>query len=349
MAPEQRIERSSDEMRISLDGVDQFALLGWNDANLTVLQGRYSGTITVRGTDMILRGDAEATERMVEVVLHLIELLDRDKELDTVTVSYALDRAGDDDQRPTPPVPTGEPLFYAEADRRSIRTRTDGQAVYVEAIRDHDIVFAIGPAGTGKTYLAVVLAMDYLRRGLVERVILVRPAVEAGEQLGFLPGDMQDKIDPYLRPLYDALADTIGAGKIQRLMANGIIEAAPLAFMRGRTLNNAFVILDEAQNTTLNQMKMFLTRLGHQSKAVITGDITQIDIDGERTNGLIAIGDILRKTDGVAFIELLERDVVRHPLVRRIIAAFEEAESLAELDSTPVENDDPEHPDEGDA
>jgi len=349
MTPEERIEHLGDEVRISLVGVDQITLLGWNDANLALLQGRYSGTITVRGTDMTLRGESEPTERMAEVVLHLIELLERDKNLDTVTVSYALDRVGQDDNRPTPPVASGEPLFYAAADRRSIRTRTDGQEDYVEAIRAHDIVFAIGPAGTGKTYLAVVMAMDYLRRGLVERVILVRPAVEAGEQLGFLPGDMQDKIDPYLRPLYDALADTIGAGKIQRLMANGIIEAAPLAFMRGRTLNNAFVILDEAQNTTLKQMKMFLTRLGHQSKAVITGDITQIDLDGDRTNGLIAIGDILAGTDGVAFVELLERDVVRHPLVRRIIAAFDEAENLVENGEELHETCETEAPEEGEA
>jgi len=326
MNPKERVARSDNEVRISLEGVDQFTLLGWNDANLTLLQNRFAGTITVRGEEMILRGAGEAADRMTEVVLHLIELLGRDKALDTVTVSYALGRVSSDDGTGLAPVTAGEPLFYAAADRSSIRARTDGQADYIEAIRAHDIVFAIGPAGTGKTYLAVVMAMDYLRRGLVEKVILVRPAVEAGEQLGFLPGDMQDKIDPYLRPLYDALADTIGVGKIQRLMANGIIEAAPLAFMRGRTLNNAFVILDEAQNTTLGQMKMFLTRLGNQSKAVITGDVTQIDLDGDRINGLVAIGDILGRTEGVSFVELLERDVVRHPLVRRIIVAFDDAE-----------------------
>ncbi|HPF35244.1 MAG TPA: PhoH family protein [Candidatus Krumholzibacteria bacterium] len=321
---DERIERRGpEELAISLEGVDQFALLGWNDSNLGLLQDRFDGTVTVRGESMVLRGPADQADRLATAVLRLIDLARRDRTLDSVTVAYVLDRA---DEGAVSAAPTGgdEPLFYSAADRRAIRTRTEGQAEYVDAIRGHDVVFAVGPAGTGKTYLAVVLAMDYLRRGLVERVILVRPAVEAGEQLGFLPGDLQEKIDPYLRPLYDALADTIGASRIQRFMASGVIEAAPLAYMRGRTLNQAFVILDEAQNTTLGQMKMFLTRLGHQSKAVITGDVTQIDLDGDRTSGLVAVRDILAGTDGVAFMELRRRDVVRHPLVRRIIAAFDD-------------------------
>lgn len=326
---EERIERRGDqELVISLDGVDQFALLGWNDSNLALLQDRFDGTITVRGEAMTLRGPAAQAERIAAAVLRLIDLAGRDRTLDAVTVSYVLESA-EDGGVPAAPAGGDEPLFYAAADRRAIRTRTEGQAGYVDAIRTHDVVFSVGPAGTGKTYLAVVLAMDYLRRGLVERVILVRPAVEAGEQLGFLPGDLQEKIDPYLRPLYDALADTIGASRIQRFMASGVIEAAPLAYMRGRTLNNAFVILDEAQNTTLGQMKMFLTRLGHQSKAVITGDITQIDLGGDRPSGLVAVRDILAGTDGVAFVELRRRDVVRHPLVRRIIAAFDDADAAA--------------------
>lgn len=337
-AQERIVRRGAEELEISLDGVDQFALLGWNDSNLTLLQDRFDGTITVRGEVMTLRGPAAEADRIAQAVLRLIALVERDRTLDSVTVSYVLERSDDAGVPSAPPV-GDEPLFYAAADRRAIRARTEGQQEYVAAIRAHDVVFAVGPAGTGKTYLAVVLAMDYLRRGLVERVILVRPAVEAGEQLGFLPGDLQEKIDPYLRPLYDALADTIGASRIQRFMASGVIEAAPLAYMRGRTLNNAFVILDEAQNTTLGQMKMFLTRLGHQSKAVITGDITQIDLGGDRPSGLVAVRDILAGTDGVAFVELHGRDVVRHPLVRRIIAAFDDADAAAPAPPPPPRTD----------
>ncbi len=195
----------------------------------------------------------------------------------------------------------------------------------MKAVHDHDVVFAVGPAGTGKTFLAVVMAMDYLKRQLVDRIVLVRPAVEAGEQLGFLPGDLQEKINPYLRPLFDALSDISGAAKIARYLSSGVIEASPLAYMRGRTLNNAFVILDEAQNTTLGQMKMFLTRLGMQSKAVVTGDVTQVDLPDKRLSGLIRVRSILQKTEGVSFVDLDGRDVVRHPLVRRIVDAFEAA------------------------
>jgi len=192
-------------------------------------------------------------------------------------------------------------------------------------VRDHDVVFSIGPAGTGKTFLAVVMAMDYLKRQLVDRIVLVRPAAEAGEQLGFLPGDLQDKINPYLRPLFDALSDIVGSAQISRYISSGVIEASPLAYMRGRTLNNAFVILDEAQNTTVGQMKMFLTRLGFQSKAVVTGDITQIDLDIRDQSGLVHVREILGNTEGVSFVDLDGRDIVRHPLVRRIFEAFEAA------------------------
>ncbi len=328
MTGSSRVQRPArNEIRIDLEGLDHFALLGPGDCNLSRLQDRFSGTITVRSGVMVLRGAPADAERMTGVVERLIGLLERDKVLDAVTVEYALEQAETHrDAAPAAVNAEDPPLYYSAQDRKAIRARTDGQEDYIAAIRTHDAVFAVGPAGTGKTYLAVVMAMDYLRRGLVERVILVRPAVEAGEQLGFLPGDLQEKIDPYLRPLYDALSDTIGASRIQRYMTSGVIEAAPLAYMRGRTLNHAFVILDEAQNTTLGQMKMFLTRLGHQSKAVITGDVTQIDLDGDRRSGLVGAREILKDTEGVAFVELIERDVVRHPLVRRIIAAFAECE-----------------------
>jgi len=312
------------EMQISLAGVDQFALLGPEDRNLRLLESRLDGSVTVRGERMVLKGPPEQLAVLGEVVLKLIGMLAQERELDTVSVNYVIERqfAGEEAEEAV----EGETLYYATGTRRAIRAKTAGQQGYVDAIRDHDVVFAIGPAGTGKTYLAVVLAMDYLKRGLVERIVLVRPAVEAGEQLGFLPGDMQEKIDPYLRPLYDALSDTIGPSRIQRYMTDGIIEAAPLAYMRGRTLNNAFVILDEAQNTTLVQMKMFLTRLGHHSKSVITGDVTQIDLDGGKRSGLVCVRDILGGTEGIAFVELTRRDVVRHPLVRRIVEAFRTAE-----------------------
>ncbi len=203
-----------------------------------------------------------------------------------------------------------------------IRAKTVGQHRYIEAIRKNDIVFSIGPAGTGKTYLAVAMAIDYLKRAKVKRIILTRPAVEAGEELGFLPGDIQAKVSPYLRPLYDAIFDMIPASEFEKLTEHGRIEMAPLAFMRGRTLNNSFVILDEAQNTTSIQMKMFLTRLGFHSKAVITGDITQVDLE-DGLSGLAAVRSILGGVDGISFVNLDKSDVVRHPLVARIIEAYE--------------------------
>ena len=210
--------------------------------------------------------------------------------------------------------------------RRDLRGRTPRQVGYLKQIQDHDITFAIGPAGTGKTYLAVASAVDALERDLVERIILVRPAVEAGERLGFLPGDMAQKVDPYLRPLYDALYDLMGPDKTSKLFERGAIEAAPLAFMRGRTLNKSFIILDEAQNTTPEQIKMFLTRIGFGSKVVVTGDITQIDLAKNQRSGLVEAKRILGKVSGVAFINFGAEDVVRHPLVQKIVNAYEKYE-----------------------
>ena len=312
------------EAPVLLGDVDQLALLGWNDANLRLLEARFEGTITVRGETMRLRGPRAQVEAMAAAARRLVALAAGGQALDAVTVAYVLDEefGGTAAAAPGEPIENGEALYFAAGSRQAIRVRTPGQRGYVEAIRAHDVVFGVGPAGTGKTYLAVVMAMEYLKRRLVDRVVLVRPAVEAGEQLGFLPGDLQEKIDPYLRPLYDALADTIGPGKISRHMADGVIEAAPLAYMRGRTLSHAFVILDEAQNTTIGQMKMFLTRLGIQSKAVITGDVTQIDLKDKQQSGLVIVQKILEGTEGIAFVHLDGRDVVRHPLVRRIVDAF---------------------------
>jgi phosphate starvation-inducible PhoH-like protein len=314
------------EARLDLGGIDQLALVGPSDTNLHELARRFGGTVTVRGEELYLRGPTERLAAVQEVCADLIERVRHGQLVDAVTLDYLWNRhvGGDADDGAEPGTDT-EPLLFASGSRTAVRVKTAGQQGYVDAVRDHDVVFAIGPAGTGKTFLAVVMAMDYLKRQLVDRIVLVRPAVEAGEQLGFLPGDLQEKINPYLRPLYDALSDITGAAKIARFMASGVIEASPLAYMRGRTLNNAFVILDEAQNTTVGQMKMFLTRLGFQSKAVVTGDITQIDLPQNRESGLVHVRSILAGTEGVAFVDLDGRDVVRHPLVRRIVDAFEAA------------------------
>jgi len=313
------------ETSLDLGGIDQLGLLGTRDANLRYLEEKFGGTLAVRGDRLMIRGPADRLDVIREVLADLVERVRHGQLVDSVSLRYLWEqRAGE--QEPGPDLsPNEEPLLFAKGNRQAVRVKTLGQQAYVKAVHDHDVVFAVGPAGTGKTFLAVVMAMDYLKRQLVDRIVLVRPAVEAGEQLGFLPGDLQEKINPYLRPLFDALSDIAGAAKIARYLSSGVIEASPLAYMRGRTLNNAFVILDEAQNTTLGQMKMFLTRLGMQSKAVVTGDITQVDLPDKRLSGLIRVRDILQKTEGVSFVELGGRDVVRHPLVRRIVDAFEAA------------------------
>ncbi len=313
------------EARLQLDGIDQLSLVGPVDANLRLLEAKFGGTVSVRGDRLLIKGPAVELEVAREICVDLIERVRHGQVVDEVTVGYLWDQYSGAGKSADEQVAPGEPLLFASGSRTAVRVKTAGQQKYVDAIREHDVVFSVGPAGTGKTFLAVVLAMDYLKRQLVDRIILVRPAVEAGEQLGFLPGDLQDKINPYLRPLYDALSDITGASTIARYLASGVIEASPLAYMRGRTLNNAFVILDEAQNTTVGQMKMFLTRLGFQSKAVVTGDVTQIDLPGSRESGLVHVRNILAETEGVAFVDLDGRDVVRHPLVRRIVEAFDAA------------------------
>ncbi|MFO7654093.1 MAG: PhoH family protein [Candidatus Krumholzibacteriia bacterium] len=315
---------------IDLAGVDQLALLGAGDANLRWLDDRFSGTLVVRGDHLVIAGPRDEADAMRDVLEDAVERARRGRAVDAVTLDYLWSqRTGEREVAPWPE--DDEPLVFFSGTRRSIQVKTPGQQIYVEAVRDHDVVFVTGPAGTGKTFLAVVMAMDYLKRNLVDRIILVRPAVEAGEQLGFLPGDLQEKINPYLRPLYDALSDIVGPARIGRYMQAGVIEASPLAFMRGRTLNNAFVILDEAQNTTVGQMKMFLTRLGQQSKAVVTGDITQIDLKDRTASGLVHVRQILRGTEGIAFVQLENRDVLRHPLVKRIVEAFDLVEARGEV------------------
>ncbi len=320
------------EARLEVDGLDQLSLVGPTDANLRFLESKFGGTVSVRGEHLFIKGPAAELEAVRATCVDLIERVRHGQLVDEVTLAYLWGQHAGDTSDTVEPVTDSEPLLFASGSRMAVRVKTPGQQTYVDAVHQNDVVFSVGPAGTGKTFLAVVMAMDYLKRQLVDRIILVRPAVEAGEQLGFLPGDLQEKINPYLRPLYDALSDIEGASKIARYLSTGVIEASPLAYMRGRTLNNAFVILDEAQNTTVGQMKMFLTRLGFQSKAVVTGDVTQIDLPEKRESGLVNVRRILAETEGVAFVDLDGRDIVRHPLVRRIVDAFEAAGVVSDND-----------------
>jgi len=295
------------------------ALLGPRDAHLRQIEAQYPHTsIVVRGNEITLRGaDGERVARLFE---ELVGLLERGNELDERTIARSIGMVGAGDS-PTE-VLTHQVLRSARG--RNVRPKTTGQKRYVEAIRDNIVTFGIGPAGTGKSWLAVAMAVQALQAKQVERIILTRPAVEAGERLGFLPGDLMAKIDPYLRPLYDALYDMVDLEGAQKLLERGTVEVAPLAFMRGRTLNNSFIILDEAQNTTPEQMKMFLTRIGFGSKVVVTGDTTQIDVPDGRS-GLAGIERVLTGVDGLAFVHLGAGDVVRHKIVADIVEAYERA------------------------
>jgi phosphate starvation-inducible PhoH-like protein len=307
---------------VALDSVDPLALFGRNDSNLRLLERSYPVALTYRDAKISVRGEATAVDEVSAILASLADLVRRGAVLEEHDVHNFIGISEPGDREASQALYERPILFTF--DKRSIRVKTLGQARYVQSLLKHDIVFAIGPAGTGKTYLAVAAAVNALKARQVERIFLVRPAVEAGESLGFLPGDMKDKVDPYLRPLYDALNDLLSYEKIRRFLDLGVIEVAPLAYMRGRTLNNAFVILDEAQNTTVGQMKMFLTRLGYGSKAVITGDVTQIDLGSQLQSGLVEVQDILHNVPDLSFVYLNERDVVRHHLVREIIRAFDE-------------------------
>jgi phosphate starvation-inducible PhoH-like protein len=304
--------------RLSVEGADPLLLIGVNDANLVELQRDTGVRVTLRGDTLILGGSLEQVERANPVVQGMLELA-RMGEAVTPEDVARLVAAG----------PMSEPgavdyKIILPGLRRIIAPKTQGQREYLEAVATHDIVIGIGPAGTGKTYLAVAKAVEALARKRVKRIVLARPAVEAGESLGFLPGDLQAKVDPYLRPLYDALEDMMPHDRVQKALETRTIEIAPLAYMRGRTLADAFIILDEAQNATGAQMKMFLTRLGVNSKVVVTGDKTQIDLPKREDSGLIQVERILPGIDGVAFCYLDETDVVRHKLVREIIKAYAE-------------------------
>jgi len=307
---------------VAVEDLDPLSLFGRNDANLRLVERSYPVSLTYRDGKIAVRGEAATVDEVSSILSALADLVRRGAVLEEHDVHNFIGHSDPNDRDASLQLYDRPVLF--SFDKKTIRVKTLGQARYVAALQKHDIVFSIGPAGTGKTYLAVAAAVHALKSRQVERILLVRPAVEAGENLGFLPGDMKDKVDPYLRPLYDALNDLLSYEKIRRFLDLGVIEVAPLAYMRGRTLNSAFVILDEAQNTTVGQMKMFLTRLGYGSKAVITGDVTQIDLGAQHASGLVEIQSILKGVQDLSFVYLNERDVVRHHLVREIIRAFEE-------------------------
>lgn len=317
---------STTEQTIALVGVDQLAFLGYNDANLSVLESRFNAVIAVRGDQVTLRGEEIEVELLGKVINEMVYMVRRNGSLMPGDVEAVIDLVTGGTGPQTETRLQGEELedVVLFANKTVIKAKGERQLEYVKKVRDNDIVFSIGPAGTGKTYLAVAMAVNAYRNREVTKIILTRPAVEAGESLGFLPGDLREKVDPYLRPLYDALEDMIPPEKLKSMGERHAIEVAPLAFMRGRTLNNAFVILDEAQNTTALQMKMFLTRLGANSRAIITGDLTQIDLPKNTQSGLIQAEEILKGIDGIEFVYFQKADVVRHRLVREIIRAYEE-------------------------
>lgn len=309
------------EELIVLDPSELLEFCGKNDSRLRQIEQEFDAKLIARGNEIKITGDLHNVEQAALALEKLLDLFRIDGKLDDRQVKYAINSIKSKEEKDL------RSIYLEKIDlpfkRRQITPLTSGQKRYVEAMRGADIVFGIGPAGTGKTYLAMAMAINSLMSGKVGRLILVRPAVEAGEKLGFLPGDISSKVDPFLRPLYDALYEMMPPEKIKHYFDTSIIEVAPLAFMRGRTLNNAFVILDEGQNTTKEQMKMFLTRLGFDSRAVITGDVTQVDLPGEGESGLIHVQDILADIKGIRFIFLDETDVVRHGLVQKIIRAYE--------------------------
>ncbi len=309
------------EHRLDTEGADALMLAGVNDRNIQELSRIFGVRVVLRGDHLVLSGELSAVERAVPVVQHMIELSRLRAPFDTHDIARFAD--GADALGPEGIVdPNGEVRIALPGSRRVIVPKSEGQRGYVAAIAQNDIVIGIGPAGTGKTYLGVACAVDALYKKRVRRIILARPAVEAGENLGFLPGDMQEKVDPYLRPLYDALEDMMPHERVRRALEDSTIEIAPLAYMRGRTLSDAFVILDEAQNSTRAQMKMFLTRLGLNSRVVITGDKTQIDLPRPEDSGLLEVESILGGIPGIALLYLDEKDVIRHRLVKDIIRAY---------------------------
>ncbi len=314
----------TDLVKIPLQNTAEgMALFGPQDKLLNLILQQFKAKVVTRDAEIVIQGTEAETAQLKQLFQVLLELVRMGYELSERDIQYAVELAKSGHADELLDLFKGDIATTQKG--KVIRPKTIGQNHYVTTIRKKDIVFGIGPAGTGKTYLAVVMAVAALKEGKVRRIVLTRPAVEAGESLGFLPGDLQEKVDPYLRPLYDALYDMLGTEQVAKSMERGLIEVAPLAYMRGRTLDDSFIILDEAQNTTPEQMKMFLTRLGFGSKMVITGDVTQIDLPRGKTSGLIEAERILRSVDEIGFIAFSEQDVVRHSLVQKIIVAYNES------------------------
>ncbi|HHV45671.1 MAG TPA: PhoH family protein [Tissierellia bacterium] len=311
---------------MSIDDINLISeLFGKYDENLKVIEEEFQTEIFLRDNMLVVVGDNNSTELVEKLIYKLMEIINTQQRLTKQELRYTIElvKKGREEQLKE----LLNDVVCITASGKTIKPKTIGQKMYIDSIRNNDIVFGIGPAGTGKTYLAMAMAVTAFKNKEVNRIVLTRPAVEAGESLGFLPGDLQEKVDPYLRPIYDALFDILGVETYSKLIEKGLIEVAPLAYMRGRTLDSAYVILDEAQNTTNEQMKMFLTRLGFGSKAIITGDITQIDLSKGKASGLVTVLEVLKNVKGIEFIRLTKKDIVRHPLVQRIIEAYEEYEN----------------------
>lgn len=302
------------------------SLFGSFDENIKIIEKEFEVNVIVRGSDMKILGNEENVDKAKRAVSNLLRLINKGEALNEQNIRYvvSLVKDGNDDKLSA----MGSDVVCISAKGKPIKAKTLGQKKYIETIKNNTIVIGVGPAGTGKTYLAVAMAVSAFRAKEVNRIILTRPAVEAGEKLGFLPGDLQQKVDPYLRPLYDALFDMLGPENFQKYQERGNIEVAPLAYMRGRTLDDSFIILDEAQNTTPEQMKMFLTRLGFGSKIVVTGDVTQIDLPDGKKSGLVEVIKILKNIEDIKTVKFSEKDVVRHKLVQDIIKAYEKYEEV---------------------
>ncbi len=309
------------ESMIDVSEINVGLLFGDFDANIKIIEKELGVSISARGSSIKIHGDDGTVILATKVLNSLAEVIRKGEQITEQKIMYAISLAMEGEENKL--VSAGSDCVCVTSKGKPIRSKTVGQKQYIEAMNDNAVVFGIGPAGTGKTYLAVAKAVSAFRKKEVNRIIITRPAVEAGEKLGFLPGDLQNKVDPYLRPLHDALYDMIGVESYNNYVEKGAIEVAPLAYMRGRTLDNAYIILDEAQNTTPEQMKMFLTRIGFGSKAIITGDVTQIDLPDGKRSGLVEASKVLSGIDGIAFCSFSHKDVVRHPLVMKIIQAYE--------------------------
>lgn len=317
------------ESRIRIDNMDLLhSLFGNLDEHVKKIENGLKVKISAREGDVVIRGNDENVESVRKLLLSLVEIIKKGEKIDEQKIDYALTLTQDDSSEKM--VELNESVLCVTSRGKLIKPKTIGQQIYCKTIREKDVTFGIGPAGTGKTFLAVAMAVRAFKNQEVNRIIITRPAVEAGENLGFLPGDLQDKVDPYLRPLYDSLYEILGADTYLNYKERGLIEVAPLAYMRGRTLDNSFIILDEAQNTTIAQMKMFLTRFGFGSKVIVNGDITQQDLPKGKTSGLLNAINVLKDVDEIGKVYLTEKDVVRHRLVRRIIKEYDKYEKEAE-------------------